>query len=552
MATREELLNALKNADAAAEQGDTSAAEDARKLAAMLANMDKGPAKTEADPSITGTDVGNLGKRFVSAAAFNFGDEAMGGIANLYAGIYQKLADTPLGESMGMVGKSDITGEDITSGINITSATESIRKDLADVQQRHPGLSLTADIGGGLTGGVAAPLKLLSKAPTTLGGIAKLGGAEGAMFGLGSGEDVGERLEQAVIQGGAGAILSPLTKFGIDRLTARFKRPEATRVREQLDPTLDVDAVKAKAQEFYKVADESGFKVKPEKYQSFKDELETLFESRGIDAKRYPRLGKAIARIRALEEPNYQQLQSIKDMLEGALKTGDDSAQRMYAGAITKGVDNFIDDLAPTDVSAGSIANVAESLKQGRDLWHRMNQGKLLDDMEFRARMSEAELDLDNFDKALRQQIRPNLINPRKRVQFDEDVLTDLEGIITGDSTKNLLRSGARLSPSESTARGFLPALGSASVGIAATGSGYGSLLGAIPGLSGGIARKLANRITAREFDKLKNAVLNKDQLEVNAVLHELMKEHDLLRAAAATGAGATTATELRDIIAQD
>ena len=86
-------------------------------------------------------------------------------------------------------------------------------------------------------------------------------------------------------------------------------------------------------------------------------------------------------------------------------------------------------------------------------------------------------------------------------------------------------------------------------MGITATGSGYGSLLGAIPGLSGGIARKLANRMTSREFEKLKNAVLNKDQLEVNIVLRELMEKHDLLRGAASAAGAAEAGSQLEDII---
>ena len=550
MADREKLLQALKNADAAASQGDESAAEDARKLAAMLANMDNKTATDQPQGDPRTSYAGGLAQQFLSGAAFQGGDEAMAGIANTYMGLYDMLAKTPLGESMGLTGPSDITGQSLTAGEGYQTALSDIRADMEDFERRNPGSALTANIAGGLTTGIAAPLKLLPKAPTTLKQIAGVAGVEGLLHGIGGGEGIEDRIRGGLLEGGLSAILGPLGKIGLDKITRRLYKPEATRLREALDPTMDVDAVKAKAQEFYKVADDSGFQVKPESYAKFKNELEALFEQRAIDAKRYPRLGKAIARIRALENPNYQQLQSIKDMLEGALKTGDDSAQRMYAGAITKGVDNFIDQLGPQDVTGGSIKDVAKSLEQGRNLWRRMNQGKLLEDLEYRARLSEAELDLDNFDKALRQQIRPTLLNPRKRVQFDEDVLTDMEGIITGDATKNILRSGARLSPSESTARGFLPALGSATVGITATGSGYGSLLGAIPGLGGGIARKLANRITAKEFDRLKTAVLNEGQLEVNQVLYELMKKHDLLRGSVSAGVAAETGSELGDIIA--
>lgn len=559
MATREQLLQALANADAAAEAGDKEAAADARQLAQMLQGMDTGSAQQEANPDVTMEDAGNLGKRFLSSAAFNFGDEAMGGIANLYANIYDKLANTEVGQQMGMTGDSGITGESINKDINITTATQSIRDDLADVKERHGGLAMAADIGGALTGGIAAPAKLLTKAPSTLKGISALAGAEGLAFGLGSGETAEERLKQGAIEGTASAFLGPLAKLGIDQVAKRVKNPfskksesmkeEALRLREELDPTLDVEGVKKKAQEFYKVADESGFSIKPEAYTKYKDEMGAWMKQFNIKGKRFPMLGKAISEIKMLENPNYQELQGIKDMLVNAVRGTDKPRQRELGIEMSKSIDNLIESLSQKDVTGGSITDVAESLAQGRKLWARKSQGELLDQMKYKAKMSEAELDLDNFDKALRQQIRPALVNPKKRIAFDEDVVTDLEGIITGNKTQNILRRGAGLSPSESTARGFFPSLGAAGTGIAATGSGYGALLGTIPGLGGGIARKLANRITAKEFDKLQNAVLNKGQLEVNQVLHALMKEHDLLRASASAATSAETGSQLNDLI---
>ena len=148
MADREKLLQALKNADAAASQGDQSAAEDARKLAAMLANMDNKTATDQPQGEPRTSYAGGLAQQFLGGAAFQFGDEAMGGIANLYGNIYSALANTPVGQSMGLTGRSDITGEDINRDINITTAIESVRQDMEDFERRNPGSALTANIAG--------------------------------------------------------------------------------------------------------------------------------------------------------------------------------------------------------------------------------------------------------------------------------------------------------------------------------------------------------------------------------------------------------------------
>ena len=557
MADRDKLLKALQNADAAASAGgpgSEEAAADARKLAAMLNNMtaaesSQGPEVPSGDPKTSYG--GGLAQQALSGAAFNMGDEAMGGVAGLWGSIYDQIANAKpfgfdVGKSLGMTGDSQITGEPINKDITARSATQEIRDEMKDFETRNPKAALAANIGGSLVGGGLAGAKMLGAAPTTLGKVAGISALEGGLFGFGRGEGRDDSLQKGFEDAVIGAVAGPLAKMGMDKVGKMWNKSEATKLREALDPTKNAEDLKTEAQKFYKTADESGFQVKPEKYNQFKAEMEALLQSRAITGKRYPRLGKAISYMRSLENPSYQELEAIKDMLEGARTLGDDSAQYMYGNQFAKAVDNLVDDLKPGDVT-GDITNVSEHLKKARDLWTRKTQSELLDEMKYKAELSNAELDLDNMDKAIRQQIRPTLVNPKRKIAFDDETISSLEDIISGRGSmlKRRARAGEKIAPNESTARGFFPQLGAAVMGVAATGSPAGMIAGIIPGLSGGIARRIANSITAKEFAKLQRDVANKGQLEVQQVLYELMKEKDLLRGAAATAAGGATGTTL-------
>jgi len=576
MADRDKLLKALQNADAAASAGgpgSEEAAADARKLAAMLNNMQaaessQGPEVPSGDPKTSYG--GGLAQQALSGAAFNMGDEAMGGIAGLYGTIYNQLANSDMGKKLGMTGDSQIdmpnapadlrerrnfkTGEidsslsggAINKDITARSATQEIRDEMKDFETRNPKAALAANIGGSLVGGGLAGAKMLGAAPTTLGKVAGISALEGGLFGFGRGEGRDDSLQKGFEDAVVGAVAGPLAKMGMDKVSKMWNKGEATKLREALDPTKNAEDLKTEAQKFYKTADESGFQVKPEKYNQFKTEMEALLQSRAITGKRYPRLGKAISYMRSLKNPSYQELEAIKDMLEGARTLGDDSAQYMYGNQFAKAVDNLVDDLKPGDVT-GDITNVSEHLKKARDLWTRKTQSELLDEMKYKAELSNAELDLDNMDKAIRQQIRPTLVNPKRKIAFDDETISSLEDIISGRGSmlKRRARAGEKIAPNESTARGFFPQVGAAIMGVASTGSPAGMIAGIIPGLSGGIARRIANNITAKEFARLQRDVANKGQLEIQQVLYELMKEKDLLRGAAATAAGGATGTTL-------
>ena len=138
------------------------------------------------------SDLLNFGRTAAQGLTFGFGDEITAGIGSLF---------------------SDQSYDDLV-------ANE--RAQLAAYAEDHPLVAFGAEaLGGVFTGGAgltrslgAAGLKSLARGATARQAAGR-GGVEGALYGLGSGEgDFGDRLENAAIEGGIGAVMGGgLTKL---------------------------------------------------------------------------------------------------------------------------------------------------------------------------------------------------------------------------------------------------------------------------------------------------------------------------------------------------
>lgn len=484
-------------------------------------------------------DRGSALNSLLRGATFDFADEAMGGIAATYA----KMHDM-------------VTGKD--SGITYADAVESVRQDQEAFAERNPGVDMALQVAGGLaTGGIGGAKVLgsqtLKQAPKFIqaAAVPAVAGAEGAMYGLGSGEGMEDRLQQAGQQGLVSAVAGPLLqKFG-QKVGNKLFAKEAKDLQQKLTPDKTLSSIKGEAREFYNKAEAAGVVIKGDKFKGFRDALLNDLGSEAIDGQTYPKIAKAIRRLEKTETPTYKDVEAIKKLLKQARASANPDDRRV-GGMINSSIDDFINSLKPDDVAAGSISDLTDHLKKAKNLWSRKAQTEILDEVEDKAYRSEAFIKQGDLDQAFRSKIRPIVENPRRKLGLEEEVVTSLDDMIQGGPMKNLMRNLAAVGPGSHTQRGLLAATGAAGIGMATVGPA-GLLLGVVPGLTGLTAQKIANKMTKSEIDKIRNAVLNKGQLETDQIVSAIMEKYQPMIAGGAASIAGSTAdqpvTTLQDMM---
>lgn len=482
-------------------------------------------------------NAGNVGHSLLRGATFDMSDEIMGGIAASYA----KMHDLVTGNK---------------SGISYEDAVKSVRQDQEAFAERNPGIDLTAQLAGGImTGGVGGAKVLgsqtLKQAPKFIqaAAIPTVAGVEGAAYGFGSGEGMEESLQQAGQQGLVSAVAGPLlNKLGTG-VARKFNKKEAKELQQKLTPDRTLESVKGEAKEFYNKAEAAGVVIRGKSFDDFRTALMNDLSSEAIDGQTYPKIGKALRRLKDTNTPSYKDIEAVKKLLKQARMSADPNDRRI-AGMINAQIDGFVENLKPGDIVAGSIPDLNQHLKQAKNLWSRKAQTEVIDEIEDKAYRSEANVKAGDLDQAFRSKIRPVIENPRRKSGLDEEVVTSLDKMISGTPGKNLIRTLASVNPGSHTQRGLMSTLGAGAIGVAATGSPAGVLLAVVPGITGTVAQKIANKMSKKEIDKIRSAILNKDQLEVNDIVTSMMEPYqDMISGVAANLGAQASGTTLQDMM---
>jgi len=480
-------------------------------------------------PRSTPGGAGNLGQQIVQGAAMNFGDEAMGGIASMYAKFVNAL--TGDNDDLNTQDISPITGKPYDD-FGWDTATNDVRRDLAAFEERNPVAAPIAQAGGSLlTGGYGGAkalgsqaLKNAPKVPAVLG----IGATESAIMGAGEGETAEERLEGAIRGGGTGLA----TGYALNKIAKPISRawasPRAKQWREKLTPTHTIDTLQTEADRLYKVADNAGLQVKPEAYKEWSEGILKHLDDRAVDGRVYPKLSKAIRMLKTNESPTYAQLDAIKKTLEGA-KTSEKLADRKFANYIDKELNNFIGGLNADQIVKGNLGDVQNSLSAARDAWHRVEQAKLIERGVSRAQRSKTGRQ-GEMDEAMTSQMA-NIVNRGKSSRaMGEENVSKLDDIIHGSGTKQFLRGMAETAPGAATARGGIPistgVLTAAVTNDVKSGLAAAAITSAVPLVAGGSAQRIVNSMTKNEIEILQNAILNKNQLELNSVIDRVIKKY--------------------------
>jgi hypothetical protein len=481
--TQEELLSALRNADAA---GDTEAAT---RIANILSS---GGIKKPSDGSAENRDsiINKERQRLRSQELEEYGVLERGligvgrGMTTIGEGAKGLAMDA--GNALGFVSDEDLSSYDESvkeereyfKGTAVGQTTSSRVGEFAG--EVLPSVAL----GGGVLGAgakVAQKAKLSSNAGKTAS-LMGLGATEGALI---SDTD----------QQGVGAVIGGATAGVLDKtLSAAGKFVNGKRAQKLLDDmTPNIDYLKNQARNFYDSVKSSGAKIKPKAFEGLSKRLQKRLKDEGYRPKQHSAIKVA------LDDFDTELGQSVSfSTLDALRKAAKDSAKAIgsndsrLANIFVSEIDDFVDNITPMQISGRSPKKIAEGYKEARKLWGRAKKAELIKDM-----FESAEVQESGLENGLRIKARQLFSNPRNKKYFSDEERELLKALANGDSKDNILKHIGKFGVSGGhQGQSLLPVLGAAFGGVDVV-------------LVGSVAKKIAEKSTDKRANRFYQSVLN-------------------------------------------
>lgn len=242
------------------------------------------------------------------------------------------------------------------------------------------------------------------------------------------------------------------------------------------------------ADEAYKKADEAGIVVRESSLKGLKTRIVSMAKKEGIDKDLHPDssavLNKIVKSKGDLSLSEVETLRKVASDAKGSIKPAD----KRIAAKITEQLDDYIDDLADTDVLAGD-ATAAKALKEARGLYSRKKKAEEINKLVEDAKTSAAQFSGSGLENALRTEFRKLAKNERRMKRFTQEERAAIKKVATGGgkmSAANITRFIGKFAPTGVVS------------GVLSGGAGalIGGPLGASLPLAGMGGRAIATRIT--------------------------------------------------------
>lgn len=443
MATRDQLLQALKAADAA------GAADDARKLAAMIASMPKEAPVAPPEPELTTSRVGELLSRgAIPAGVGAIAGGAMGSVAGppgMAAGAIMGGLAVPAADALAGVYNY---GAEKLGGRQITPPSQAISQLMADKLGFEPGANTGERVieaaGGALTGAAgeipaAATLARTAASPTTRAVATQMATAPRAQMAAapvsaGVGQAVSEETDSPM----AGTAAALLTGAGMGAASSGRTRPATP-------PAQTRAQIAAQSRAAYDRAQSAGVIVDRQPFQDFVQGTQLDLENSAFDRGLHPHVSRVLERFQEeVAQPQQPMtlerleiLRRIANNAEQAAVRGGDRDEARIAGRVVDRLDDFVDNLDQSQLIHGDPDVAVPALHEARTLWRRNAKMQTVEGI-----LDKAEaLNDPNFVK---QQFRSIVKNDRRMRQF-----TPTErGIVRRIARTGTLEGIGRLAPS--------------------------------------------------------------------------------------------------------
>jgi len=397
----------------------------------------------------------------------------------------------------------------LSPNMDYETALEGERNRLELQRQENPVLSYGAEIAGSMAvpiGAVGTTGNLGSRALKSGGLGAALGGVYGFLSGEGGAEERADNALGAAGVGGTIGVAIPVAGSAIQRIVNAYTKGRAIPAAAANAPT--TAQLRQQGQAAYRAIDDAGVQINP---QAFSDRFGSIVDdlaSDGLDqlpgpgsltpkSARVVQIGREMGDQMAQDPTAALPFSSLDQLRRQAGNAAADTnafgratPDSRLGAQVVGGLDDFVENLTPADVTAGDLQTLQTMIPKARELWGRMSRSQMIDDA-----IGNSENYLSGTASGLRNQFARILRNPQMRRGFDESEIAAIRRVVNGSIPEKLLY----------LVGGGLGNLGAIGVGTA-MGGPVGFLAGA--GIAAG-TRKAADAVASRNADIVRALVAN-------------------------------------------
>lgn len=200
-------------------------------------------------------------------------------------------------------------------------------------------------------------------------------------------------------------------------------------------------------------------------------------------------------------------VQSVRSALGKVAGNFNNPTEQAAANKAIRGIDDYLSNLKPFDVAKGNAAEAASILSDAKGNYAAMSRSQRFDNAEYRAELNAASAHSGgNINNATRQALKSILLSPSKRRGFSAEEIAQMEKVVKGTATGNVMRTVGKL-----LATSGMHGAGVMGASIAAA-PHTGGLSLAIPA-AGFAAKKIGNASTANAIRKLDDMIAMRSPL---------------------------------------
>ncbi len=369
-----------------------------------------------------------------------------------------------------------LTGDERSMGDIYSQELERERSRLGQFEEQAPKTALASEVASSM----ALPLGSVK----TMGQAALTGLGYGAASGFLSGEGGrADRAKSAASTAALGGMFGAGFKKASDMVGSSFERYLSDKAAKAIAKGgQSVDDLKASANALYEEARASGATISKDAFEDFVSQTVAKV-SGGVDEDIAAKLTPSSAAVleamkrKVGQSVGVDDLDAFRKLAQTPAGKVTDKGEQRAASMIIEGIDDFVDNINPDQLTSGTIEGVSETFKAARDMWARMRRtGKLQNIIETAKEGGYA----GGFESGLKTQIGTILRNPKQRRGFSEGELRLLSEIQTGTPLGRALAGISYLGFSPSGGRTAPQAGGLVTGGL--VGGFAGGPLGALAG----------------------------------------------------------------------
>ena len=276
-------------------------------------------------------------------------------------------------------------------------------------------------------------------------------------------------------------------------------RPAAPKV-----PTLSAPSIpelKAAAKVGYESPEVAAVNIKSKAITDFADKTSLELNNLGIDDILAPKTFGLLSRLQKAPGSSTITGANIQTARKafGNAAGSPDPTERLAAKTVIDKLDELLPNLSSKDVISGDVGAAAKILEEARGNYSAAKRAESIDNKTIQAELQAAAANSgQNVANTVRQRMADILLKPKEQRGFSEPELAQMEEIVRGSKSGNVLRMGGNLLGGG----GGLGAAVSAGIGGLVTGGP-----GAIAPVVGYGLKQLSNRLTLKQTERLSEAI---------------------------------------------